>query len=132
MRQIEAATVVREKQRAEDATLAPILKKRDGLVDWRRSAQEIYNRWRGFNPWPGAYTFFRGQQMSIARVQVVKRGSGAAGLFWAEKRHLFVSCGGTTTLELLDVQLPGKRRMNAESFLNGYQLLENEMLGEMP
>jgi methionyl-tRNA formyltransferase len=132
MRQIEAGTVVREKQRAEEATLAPILNKEDGLVDWRRSAPEVYNRWRGFNPWPGAYTFFRGQQMAIARAQVVKRGSGAAGQMWAEKRQLFVSCGGTTTLELLDVQLPGKRRMSAESFLNGYQLVENEMLGQEP
>ena len=129
---IEAGVLSREKQRAEEATLAPILKKEDGLVDWRLSAQEVYNRWRGFNPWPGVYTFFRGQQMSIARAQVVKRGSGASGRIWAEKRQVFVSCGGTTTLELLDVQLPGRKRMGADAFLNGYHLTENEMLGEKP
>jgi methionyl-tRNA formyltransferase len=132
MRRVEAGTVSREKQRAEEATLAPILKKEDGLVDWQRSAQEIYNRWRGFNPWPGAYTIFRSQPLTIARAQPVKRGSGAAGQIWAEKRQVFVSCGGTTTLELLEVQLPGRRRMGADAFLNGYHLLENEMLGEKP
>jgi methionyl-tRNA formyltransferase len=130
IRGIEAGTVSREKQRAEEATLAPILKKEDGLVDWRRSAQEIYDRWRGFNPWPGAYTIFRSQQMGIVRAQPVKRGSGAAGRMWAEKRQVFVSCGGTTTLELLELQLAGRRRMSADGFLNGYQLTENEMLGE--
>jgi methionyl-tRNA formyltransferase len=132
MVQMEASKVKREKQRSEEATLAPILKKEDGLVDWRRSAQEIYDRWRGFNPWPGAYTFFRGQQMAILRAQPVKRGSGAAGRIWAERRQAFVSCGGTTTLELLEVQLPGRRRMGADAFLNGYRLIENEMLGEKP
>jgi methionyl-tRNA formyltransferase len=130
IREIEAGTVRREKQRAEEATLAPILKKEDGLVDWQRSAQEIYDRWRGFNPWPGAYTIFRSQQMAILRTQVVKRGSGAAGGIWAEKRQVFVSCGGTTTLELLEVQLAGKRPTSADRFLNGYHLMENEMLGE--
>jgi len=130
--QIETGTVKGEKQRSEEATLAPILKKEDGLIDWRRSAQEVYDRWRGFNPWPGAYTFFRGQQMAILRAQPVKRGSGAAGHIWAERRQAFVSCGGTTTLELLEVQLPGKRRMSADSFLNGYRLMEIEMLGEKP
>jgi methionyl-tRNA formyltransferase len=129
--QIAAGTVNREKQRPEDATLAPILKKEDGLVDWRRSAQEVYNRWRGFNPWPGAFTFFRGQQLSIVRAQPVNRVSGAAGRIWGEKRQLFVSCGGATTLELLDVQFPGKRPTSADNFLNGYRLMENEMLGEI-
>jgi methionyl-tRNA formyltransferase len=132
MGQMEAGTLKPEKQRREEATLAPILKKEDGLIDWRRSAQEVYDRWRGFNPWPGAYTFFRGQQMAILRAQPVKRGSGAAGRIWAERRQAFVSCGGTTTLELLEVQLSGRRCMSADGFLNGYRLMENEMLGEKP
>jgi methionyl-tRNA formyltransferase len=130
MRQIAAGTVRREKQRQEEATFAPILKKEDGLVDWRRSAQEVYNRWRGFNPWPGTATVFRGQPMAITRAQLAERGSATPGYVWTEKRRLFVSCGGTSTLELLELQLPGKRRMSADAFLNGYQLMENEMLGE--
>jgi methionyl-tRNA formyltransferase len=131
MRQIAAGTVRRERQRREEATLAPILKKEDGFVDWRRSAQEVYNRWRGFYPWPGTATVFRGQPMAITRAQLAKSRAGTAGHVWAEKRQLFVACGSTTTLELLELHLPGKKRMSADAFLNGYRLMENEMLGEM-
>ncbi len=132
IRQIEAGTVKHEKQRAEEATLAPILKKEDGFVDWRRTASEIYNRWRGFNPWPGAYTLFRGQQMSITGARVGEPQPVSAGHMFAEKRRLFVACGDDNTLELLEVQLAGKKRLSAEAFLNGYQLVQNEMLGEKP
>jgi len=129
---IEAGTAKREKQRAEGATLAPILKKEDGLVDWRCTAGEIYNRWRGFNPWPGAYTVFRRQQMSIIRARLAERRVEEPGRVWAENRRTFASCGGGTALELLEVQLAGKKRMSAEAFLNGYPLAENEMLGDKP
>jgi methionyl-tRNA formyltransferase len=132
IRQLEAGTAKPERQRPEDATLAPILKKEDGLVDWRRNADEVYNRWRGFNPWPGAQTAFRGQQMSITGAQPAKRAAGAAGRIWSENRHLFVACGGGTSLELVEVQLAGKRRMSAKAFLNGYPLVEKEMVGEKP
>ncbi len=82
-----------QKQNNDDATLAPILKKEDGLVDWQRSASEIYNRWRGFNPWPGAYTFFRGQQLSITGARLSEPKPGVPGRVFAEKRRLFVDCG---------------------------------------
>jgi methionyl-tRNA formyltransferase len=127
--QLKGGAAQPEKQRDEDATLAPILKKEDGLVDWQRHANEIYNRWRGFNPWPGAYTVFRGQQMSITAMRPAEKKS-VPGRVYAEKRQMFVGCGEGTTLELIELQLAGKKRMSAEAFLNGYQLLENEMLGE--
>ena len=130
IRQIEAETVHREKQNNQEATLAPILKKEDGSVDWQRSAEDIYNRWRGFNPWPGAYTVFRTQQMSVTNARPDHRQSKIPACLYAEQRHLFAGCGGGTTLELLELQLAGKRRMSAEAFLNGYQLAQNEMLGE--
>jgi methionyl-tRNA formyltransferase len=130
--QIVAGTVRREQQRDEEATLAPILKKEDGLVEWRCTAGEIYNRWRGFNPWPGAYTSFRGQQMSIGSARLAERRAEGPGRVWDEKRRLFAGCGEGTALELLEVQLAGKKRMSAEAFLNGYPLAENEMLGDKP
>jgi len=132
IRQLEAGTAQREKQRNEDATLAPILKREDGLVDWQRTAHAVYNRWRGFNPWPGAYSFFRSRQLSITAMQCAERKLDAPGRLYAEKHHLFAGCGGGSTLELLEIQLAGKKRMNAEAFLNGYRLLENEMLGDTP
>ena len=130
--QIEAESAKREKQRNEEATLAPILKKEDGLVEWRRTASEIYNRWRGFNPWPGAYTQFRGQQISITSARPAEPRQGSAGQMFADKRRLFVACGQNTAIELLELQLAGKKRMSAEAFLNGYQLMQDEMLGDKP
>jgi methionyl-tRNA formyltransferase len=130
IRQSEAGTLRREKQQNEDASLAPILKKEDGLVDWQCSARYVYNRWRGFNPWPGAYSTFRGQQISITGMRFAERTADIPGRVWAEKRRLYTGCGNETVLELLEVQLAGKKRMSAEAFLNGYTLAEDETLGE--
>jgi methionyl-tRNA formyltransferase len=126
----EIASLPREKQNNQRATLAPVLKKEYGLVDWERSAQEIYNRWRGFNPWPGAYTGFRGQQLSIVRVQPVEIFELPPGELRAENGRLIAGCGGNTALELMEIQLAGKKRMPAEAFLNGYKPTENERLGD--
>lgn len=119
-----------EKQDEAQATYAPILKKEDGVIDWRRTATDIYNRMRGFSPWPGAYTRFRGQQLSITAATPVKSAVLAPGFLQRDKRRLLAGCGGGTVLELLEVQPAGKKRMCAEAFLNGYQIAENEKLGE--
>jgi methionyl-tRNA formyltransferase len=131
IREIAAGTIRREKQNGADATLAPILKKEDGLVDWRLPASRIDSRLRGFTPWPGAYTGFRGQQLSITRAKPAIEEPGLLpGRLRAAKRRLFAGCGEHTMLELLEVQPAGKKRMNAEAFLNGYKIMETESLGE--
>lgn len=126
---IENGTVRREKQNNAEATHAPILKKEDGLIDWWRPASQIYNRLRGFTPWPGAYTSFRGQQLSMLRAKPAADPKMAPGALIAEKRRVFAGCGENTALELLEVQLAGKKRMNAEAFANGYQIRAGELLG---
>ena len=131
IREIAAGTIRREKQNSEEATLAPILKKEDGLVDWLLPASRIDSRLRGFTPWPGAYTSFRGQQLSITRAKPATEETGLSpGRLRAAKRRLFTGCGEHTTLELLEVQPAGKKRMSAEAFLNGYKIMETESLGE--
>ena len=67
--QIEAGTIERRKQDDAKATIAPVLKKEDGVIQWSRSAPEIYNRLRGFTPWPGAYTTFRENQLLVVRAR---------------------------------------------------------------
>lgn len=109
-----------ERQNEADATLAPILKKEDGLVNWSRSASEIYNRFRGFSPWPGAYTTFRGQMLTLTSLRPVSLPSLAPGSLHVEKRSLIAGCGGGTAVELLEVQPAGKKRMAASAFVNGY------------
>jgi methionyl-tRNA formyltransferase len=126
---IEDATVRREKQNDAEATHAPILKKEDGLIDWSRPASQICNRLRGFTPWPGAYTSFRGQQLSLLKAKPAQHATFAPGALIAEKRRVFAGCGENTVLELLEVQLAGKKRMSAEAFANGYQIRESETLG---
>ncbi|MBV8549993.1 MAG: methionyl-tRNA formyltransferase [Acidobacteriaceae bacterium] len=130
IRQIEAGTVRREKQNDTEATLAPILNKDDGLIDWSRPAGRIYDRLRGFTPWPGAYTTFRGQQLSILRAKPAGVSNVEPAVIASNKRHLFAGCGGGTALEIVELQPSGKKRMTAEAFLSGYKLAVSEKLGD--
>jgi methionyl-tRNA formyltransferase len=135
----EIDTIVPEKQNEAEATYAPVLTKADGLIDWTQPAAVIANRLRGLTPWPGAWTHFRGQVLHIHKAVVNttyaaessrnRQGAGhAPGTLIPAKRRLLVSCGEDTTLELLEVQLEGRKRVSGEAFANGQRLKENERL----
>jgi methionyl-tRNA formyltransferase len=127
---LEAGNIQAEKQDNSQAMLAPILGKEDGVIDWHWPAQKIFNRVRGFLPWPGAYSFFRGQMFHIWKASLSDEpGTGAPGRMIAQKRRLLVTCGQGTTLQPVEVQIEGRKRMAAEAFLNGHHLNENEILG---
>jgi methionyl-tRNA formyltransferase len=127
---IEAGTVRPEPQDNSQATLAPILKKEDGVIDWNWPARKIADRARGFLPWPGGYSFFRGQIFHVWKARVTEEsGEGSAGQLMPRKKRLLVSAGAGGALELLEVQIEGRKRMSAEAFLNGQRLGENEALG---
>ena len=131
---LEAGTIVAAPQDHAQATLAPILKKEDGVIDWSLPARTIFNRCRGFLPWPGAYTFFRGQVFHVWKSRAADGDQTNTGLetcatLMPEKRRLFVRCGLRTRLELLEVQIEGRKRVTGEAFLNGHKLDENEILG---
>ncbi len=119
------------KQDPAEATYAPILKKEDGEIDWNWPASKIFNRSRGFLPWPGAYSFFRGQMFHIWKSRVVSDGpsSGEPGQMIAQKKRLLIACGQATVIEPIEVQVEGRKRMSAEAFLNGQHLKDNEKLG---
>jgi methionyl-tRNA formyltransferase len=112
------------------ATLAPILKKEDGQVDFNRSARDILNRLRGFQPWPGATTQFHGKSLKLIAAQLFSGGPTLAPgeLRWQTEK-LLAGCGSGTTLELLQVQPEGKRTMSAREFVSGYRPGEGERLG---
>ncbi len=111
------------------ATLAPILRKEDGRMDFSRSAQSLLDRLRGFQPWPGAFTNFKEKALSVHRARVVDA-RVAAGEILVEGGRLMVGCGdGASALELLEVQVEGKRRMTALEFVNGYRPRSGERLG---
>ncbi|HUS05221.1 MAG TPA: methionyl-tRNA formyltransferase [Bryobacteraceae bacterium] len=132
LRQMEQGTLTAKPQDPSRASYAPILKKEDGLVDWSRPAQEIYNRSRGFLPWPGTYSYFRGQLLHIWESKPATHiRSGKFGSLFVQDRCLMVSCGGESALRLEEVQIEGRKRVSAGAFLNGQRLGENEILGEM-
>ena len=112
------------------ASLAPILKKEDGLVDFNRSAREILNHLRGFQPWPGATTQFRGKSLKLIAAQLFSGGPALApGKLRWQAEKLLAGSGSETTLELLQVQPEGKRAMSAREFVSGYRPGEGERLG---
>jgi len=126
---LAAGTVQPRPQDHSRATLAPILKREDGLIDFRRPAAEIVNRSRGFQPWPGAFTSFRGKQLHIWGAKPAAA-TLAPGEIKVEGERLLVGCGANTALELLEVQLEGKKRMAARDFVHGYRPRPAEKLGE--
>jgi methionyl-tRNA formyltransferase len=128
LRGLQAGTVRARPQDHTKATLAPILKKEEGQIDFQRPAREILNRLRGFQPWPGAYTSFRGKNLHIWAAQPVERRVGEAEML-AENGLLIVGCGTGSALHLLEVQLEGKKRMAAADFIHGHQPRTGEKLG---
>jgi methionyl-tRNA formyltransferase len=128
-----AGSITPRKQDHAAATLAPILKKEDGLVNWRMTAGEIACRVRGFMPWPGSYTGFQGQTLRIWKARAAESFTcPAPGVIAVSGRRLLVGCGEQTALELLELQLEGRKRVPAAAFLNGQRLKEHELLGELP
>jgi methionyl-tRNA formyltransferase len=138
LRGLAAGKIIPHPQNHATATLAPILKKENGRIDWHCPAQEIYNRMRGFSPWPGAYTTFRGQTCHLSAVPVssqvfISQLSGTAsvapGTLFAEKNALFVFCGKATVLRIQSVKLEGRKQVSGSEFAMGARLKPGERFG---
>jgi methionyl-tRNA formyltransferase len=125
---LQDSTIRPRPQDHMQATLAPILKKEDGLIDFSRTAEEIINRMRGFQPWPGAYSKFRGKNLQILQAWPTKDSAPPAG-FRIDGDRLLVGCGANSSLELLELQLEGKKRSAARDFIHGYHPQSGEKLG---
>jgi methionyl-tRNA formyltransferase len=126
-------TIPRRKQQDTLASLAPILKKEDGLIDWSISATGIANRVRGFQPFPTAFTYYQGMRLTIWQAKaeaVATDGLGVPGeVLMANGNYLHVRCGGNSLLSISELQLEGKRWLAARDFLNGTSIREGDVLG---
>ena len=132
LRGLVAATVTGRAQNHAEATLAPPLKREDGRIEWARSAEEVYNRMRGFAPWPGAYTEFRGQTCHVWGKPVSNEKAEAAppGAIFARGAMVRVVCGAGSLLELGNVKLEGRKEVRAAEFANGARLQAGERFGK--
>lgn len=106
------------------ATLAPILKREEGQIDWKNmTSEEILWRVRGFQPWPGAYTKLRNTRLIIWQAQVVEEnfsGNYQPGtIVHSDKNGIVVACNKSSQLKILELQLEGRKRLNVRDFLNG-------------
>jgi methionyl-tRNA formyltransferase len=112
-------------QEEKDASYAPILKKEDGRIDWALPAQQIYNRMRGFTPWPGSYATFREQTCQLwGRPEM--RGAGGAhitpGEILPSAKEIYIACGEGTCLRLESIQVEGRKKISAREFANGARI----------
>jgi methionyl-tRNA formyltransferase len=132
---LETGTIHPQPQNHSFATFAPLLNREDGRMDFAaRSAIELKNRWRGFQPWPGAFTVLEGKKLIVHRLEVVSapraaESPSASGAIRVEDHRFFVACAEDTWLEFLEVQLEGKKRMTAAEFLRGNPLAATARLG---
>jgi len=133
---LASGTIQPQPQSHENSTFAPMLDREDGRINFAaRTAHENYNRWRGFQPWPGAFTALNGKKLIVHRMTIA-RGSYAEGLGFAEpgwvvveNHRLLAACAENTWLEFLEVQVEGKKRMNTDEFLRGNPLHADARLG---
>lgn len=120
------------------ATLAPLLDREDGRMDFSAfTATQLKNRWRGFQPWPGAFTTLNGKKLIVHRTEAADtpppdvNTPAECGQLVTGDRRILVACAGNTWLELIELQLEGKKRMSGEAFANGQRLQENESFGDL-
>lgn len=130
---LEAGNLVAEPQDPDQATMAPKMKKEDGLIDWHQTAEAIHNRVRGLEPWPGSYTFLNGKRWRLGRTEVAP-GDGAETPGTIVRVSSYGVEVGTQSgrLILREIQPEGKKRMDAKSFLAGHPLQVGDRLDTVP
>jgi methionyl-tRNA formyltransferase len=127
---LKAGTLTPQKQDHDRATMAPLLKKEDGLIDWAMHAESIANRVRGLSPWPGAYTFFSDERWNIWKaasslgVTTDKPGT----IVTVNKQSILVATGNGL-LDIREIQTANSKRMSVAQFLAGHRVMAGAQLG---
>ena len=119
-------------QNSADATLAPLIAKEHGRIDWNQTAAEIYNRMRAFTPWPGAYTTLRGHIHHVwgrPAPDAAAASTELPGTIISSSSAIYVICGQGTCIEVEGVQAEGRKRVAARDFANGIHLTPGERFG---
>jgi len=131
--QFDGGSITPQPQDNSQATLAPLLKKEDGRIDFLRNAREIYNQFRGFQPWPGAYTTFRGRNVRILRMNVsgaIEDASPGPGGIVFRNHSMLVACGNNTAIEVLELQPESRKPISSTEFAHGTRLEPSDHFGD--
>ena len=133
---LENGTVAPSPQDHSRATLAPLLEREDGRMNFAaHTASKIRNRWRGFQPWPGAFTALEGKKLIVHKLSVANETafdppqSTEPGQVVVRNQRILVACAGNTWLELVELQWESKKRLPAAEFLRGTHLAAGARLG---
>lgn len=127
---LKAGTLTPKRQDDTQATLAPLLKKEDGLINWTMSAESLANRVRGLSPWPGAYTFFGEERWNVWRVVPSKSaGTDKPGTIVAVDKQSLLVATGEGLLDLQEIQTANSKRMPVSQFLTGHKVTAGMRLG---
>jgi methionyl-tRNA formyltransferase len=131
LRKLDRGEIAPAAQDSSEATFAPVLKKDEGRIDWWLSAFKIYNRIRGLQPWPGAFTTFRGKNCQIwgKPLKPVSAGGAPGIMLPTQEDGLLVICGGSTVLRVEYLQLEGRNRVTDGEFMNGARIKPGERFG---
>ena len=131
LRALEDGTLVRTPQNEAEASYQPMRSREMGEMDWSRSAQQLHDQVRGLYPWPGAYTTMDGGVLKVwvSRISDMKTDAAPGAVVKADaKEGLFVACG-TGVLQIVELQAPGSKRMNARDYLRGKPMQTGTVLG---
>ncbi len=119
-------TLKAESQDESQATFTKLLTKEDGLVDFSKANEEIYNQWRGLTPWPGIWTMWNGKRLKLLKIKKSDK-SLTARQVSVEEQRMFIGCG-EKSIEVLELQMEGKNPMDAKIFLSGYSSINGAKL----
>ncbi len=119
-------SIAPEPQNEADVTLCKMFTRDDGKIDFSRSATEIYNQYRGLTPWPGIWTIWNGKRLKLLEIKPVKQ-KIEPGVVKVFEENVYIGCNGDA-IEILELQLEGKKAMTPKQFLNGNKEIENTQL----
>ena len=129
---LDRGEIVPQPQDHSKASYAPLIKKEDGLIDWFDSSENIYNKIRGFDPWPGTYTWYKGYKWGIWKADVINKVviSYTPGEIIEIQSEGIIVTTGDSALKITEIQAAGKKRMTVAEYLRGHKVESGIMLGK--
>jgi methionyl-tRNA formyltransferase len=126
---LKEGSLIPREQDGSQASLAPMLKKEDGLIDWRRAAVEIERRVRGFDPWPGSFTYLNGRLLKVHRTMIITENRGEPGEIIRADSGGFWVATSAGIIGLEEVQLENKKKLPGTEFIKGARIRAGDRLG---